>query len=213
MSTFESNVRAKELQSILKNSDGEKSMPRNRREISKFRRYFPQVNNENIAKKRRGNPILLFTLISGTGHADQKSNSFHQWNCGWNCTTANTISAWYSYHMEARRNHPSNRCRSIMAEWVHPNWNSLSKVIKLRLIHVASIQYTGMLCGGFLSGFLSDAFGRRTAMMLVMVPIIAISFMISTAQSFWVVCLAYFLLDFMMGLKNAASAIYVSEIR
>lgn len=78
---------------------------------------------------------------------------------------------------------------------------------------VVSISYAGVQFGSFLSGFCSDAFGRRTTLMLIMLPVLGLFIMLGMAQSFWVVCVAIFLLNFMFGLKNAASAIYVSEIR
>lgn len=64
-----------------------------------------------------------------------------------------------------------------------------------------------------MSGFVSDILGRKYALMLVLMPMFALLIMLGTAQSFPIVCLAFFLFSIMIGLKNAASAIYVSEIR
>lgn len=46
-----------------------------------------------------------------------------------------------------------------------------------------------------------------------MTPAIATFILLGMANSFWIVCVAFFLLSFIFGLKDAPSCIYVSEIR
>lgn len=77
----------------------------------------------------------------------------------------------------------------------------------------ATLMFIGHPFGSFLSGFLSDALGRRRAIMLVMVPAVAIFMSLYLVESFWLVCLAFFLLSFIFGLKDAPASVYVSEIR
>lgn len=79
--------------------------------------------------------------------------------------------------------------------------------------NVASLTFIGHPFGSFLSGFVCDALGRRRALMLVMTPAIATFIMLGLAKSFWVVCLAFFALSFIFGLKDAPASVYISEIR
>lgn len=77
----------------------------------------------------------------------------------------------------------------------------------------ASLTYIGHPFGSFLSGFISDALGRRKALMLIMVPAVATFISLGMAESFWVVCVAFFIISFIFGLKDAPATIYISEIR
>lgn len=80
-------------------------------------------------------------------------------------------------------------------------------------LHAASLTYIGHPFGSLLSGFLSDALGRRKALMLIMVPAVATFISLGMAQSFWIVCVAVFIISFIFGLKDAPATVYISEIR
>lgn len=83
----------------------------------------------------------------------------------------------------------------------------------VNFLFAASLTYVGHPFGGFLSGFLSDGIGRRRAIILVMCPAAVIFVTLGLANSFWLVCLAFFLLSFIFGLKDAPATIYISEVR
>lgn len=66
--------------------------------------------------------------------------------------------------------------------------------------------------GSVLSGFISDAFGRRRALMMVVAPAVLAFVMLGMASSYGIVSIAFFLLSFIFGLKDAPLLVYVSEI-
>lgn len=66
--------------------------------------------------------------------------------------------------------------------------------------------------GSILSGFISDAFGRRQALMMVIAPAVLAFLMLGLANSFALVSIAFFLLSFIFGLKDAPLLVFVSEI-
>lgn len=84
---------------------------------------------------------------------------------------------------------------------------------KFNISHAASLIYIGHPFGSFSSGFLSDALGRRKSLMLIMVPAVATFITLGMAESFWVVCVAVFIISLIFGLKDAPATCYVSEIR
>lgn len=80
-------------------------------------------------------------------------------------------------------------------------------------IFPASFAHIAHPIGSILSGPLCDKIGRRKAIMLVSIPFVIGWTMLSLAQSFSVICCGFVLLGFCMGLKEAPSVTYVSEIR
>lgn len=73
--------------------------------------------------------------------------------------------------------------------------------------------YIGHPFGSILSGFISDALGRRRALLLVVAPAVIAFIMLGFAETFEVVFIGFLLLSFIFGLKDAPSVIYVSEVR
>lgn len=66
--------------------------------------------------------------------------------------------------------------------------------------------------GSLLSGPVCDKIGRRKAIMMVTIPLTAAWIMLGFAQSFPLICVGFTIIGFSMGLKEAPSITYVSEI-
>lgn len=62
--------------------------------------------------------------------------------------------------------------------------------------------YIGHPFGSLMSGFISDALGRRKALMLVVAPAVLAFIMLGLAESFEVVFVGFLLLSFIFGLKG-----------
>lgn len=77
----------------------------------------------------------------------------------------------------------------------------------------AMCTYIGHPFGSIMSGFISDALGRRRSLMLVVAPAVIAFIMLGLAESFEVVFIGFLLLSFIFGLKDSPSVIYVSEVR
>lgn len=60
-----------------------------------------------------------------------------------------------------------------------------------------------------LSGFVSDALGRRKALIVVVGPAILAFIILGFANSFAVVCLGFLLLSFIFGLKGGFLQIFI----
>lgn len=77
----------------------------------------------------------------------------------------------------------------------------------------ASFAYLAHPIGGLLSGPLNDKFGRRKTIMVVCIPIAFAWLLMGFSYSFPVICFGFTFIGFCFGLKEAAAATFVSEIR
>lgn len=78
---------------------------------------------------------------------------------------------------------------------------------------VASLAFIGHPLGSLLSGVVSDALGRRKAMMLTVASTVIGFTLLGFAESYAIVGLAFLILSFVFGLKDAPSAVYICETR
>lgn len=76
----------------------------------------------------------------------------------------------------------------------------------------ASLALIGHPFGSLLSGSISVALGRRRALLMVVAPAILAFIVLGCSDSFFFVCLSFFSLSFIFGLKDAPSMIYISEM-
>lgn len=79
--------------------------------------------------------------------------------------------------------------------------------------YAASFTFIGHPFGAVLSGFVSDALGRRKALLFIVAPAVFAFVALGFAESYAVICACFFFLSFIFGLKDAPSVIYVSEVR
>lgn len=77
---------------------------------------------------------------------------------------------------------------------------------------IATCVHVGHPFGSLLSGFISDAIGRRKALMFIVSPAILAFIALGFADSFITICALFFFLSFLFGLKDAPATIYVSEV-
>lgn len=70
----------------------------------------------------------------------------------------------------------------------------------------ASLTLIGHPFGSVLSGLISDKFGRRRALMIVVAPAVLAFIMLGSSHSFILVCLSFFSLSFIFGLKGIGVA-------
>lgn len=77
---------------------------------------------------------------------------------------------------------------------------------------VATCTHIGHPFGSLLSGFISDAVGRRKALIFIVAPAVLAFIGLAFADSFIIVCALFFFLSFIFGLKDAPATIYVSEV-
>lgn len=76
----------------------------------------------------------------------------------------------------------------------------------------ASFTFIGHPFGSLLSGFLSDTLGRRKALMFIVGPAVFAFIALGLVESYIGICVCFFLLSFIFGLKDAPSVVYVSEV-
>lgn len=88
-------------------------------------------------------------------------------------------------------------------------------VIKLYLTFefVASFAHIAHPIGSLVSGPICDKIGRRKAIMTVTIPLTIAWIMLGFAYSFPIICVGFATIGFIMGIKEAPSITYVSEIR
>lgn len=87
------------------------------------------------------------------------------------------------------------------------------KFYQNRSIFAASFAHIAHPVGSLISAPISDKFGRRKAIMLVSIPIVAAWIMLGFAHSFSVICFGFILIGFGMGSVEAPATLYVGEIR
>lgn len=76
---------------------------------------------------------------------------------------------------------------------------------------LSTCTFIGHPFGSLISGFLSDELGRRKALMYIVAPAVITFICLSFASSFGLICVYFFLLSFIFGLKDAPATVYVSE--
>lgn len=76
----------------------------------------------------------------------------------------------------------------------------------------ATCTHIGHPFGSLLSGFISDAIGRRKALIFIVAPAVLAFVGLAFAETFTIVCALFFFLSFIFGLKDAPATIYVSEV-
>lgn len=77
------------------------------------------------------------------------------------------------------------------------------------IFYAATCTFIGHPFGSLISGLLSDALGRRKALMFIIGPAVIAFICLGYADSFILVCLFFFLLSFIFGLKDAPATVYV----
>lgn len=92
------------------------------------------------------------------------------------------------------------------------NAHETIRIVASEASWLATCTHIGHPFGSLLSGFISDAIGRRKALIFIVAPAVLAFVSLSFADSFVVVCAEFFFLSFIFGLKDAPATIYVSEV-
>ncbi|XP_055303202.1 facilitated trehalose transporter Tret1-like [Sitodiplosis mosellana] len=96
-----------------------------------------------------------------------------------------------------------------------PNKHNLNETLSLTPIEaswLASIGYISEPIGSLLSALITDALGRKVAMMVVNIPLVVAWFLMYSASSVWQIFLAIVLLGLGAGLMESPIITYVGEI-
>lgn len=113
-----------------------------------------------------------------------------------------------------------NETIKITAE--QASWLGTSQIIFIQIILnkiwnsfkiSGSIGLGAQVIGSILSGFIAEAFGRKTALCLVNIPLLIGWLLFYSATSLAQIYIAALLFGVGIGLTNSPSAVYVGEIR
>lgn len=83
---------------------------------------------------------------------------------------------------------------------------------KVILIITGSIGYVSEPIGSICSALITDTLGRKSAMMIVNIPLVVAWFIMYNASSIWEIFVANILLGFGAGLMETPVLTYVAEI-
>jgi len=97
---------------------------------------------------------------------------------------------------------------SAVASSIGHDWGRGS----LELGSLISAVYLGMLCGQFLSGYVGDRYGRRSAVLMCYPVIIASSVGSALSNNYWQLLLLRFIVGFGMGVGQPSALVIGSEV-
>lgn len=78
--------------------------------------------------------------------------------------------------------------------------------------HTASCTFIAHPIGSLLGIIISDKFGRQKSILALTIPIAIAWIVLGFAESFLVICITFSVIGFSMGLKDAATMVFISEI-
>ena len=99
-----------------------------------------------------------------------------------------------------------------MNDFINFECSKNSNFYKFLAFFAATCTHFGHPFGSLLSGFISDAIGRRRALIFIVAPSVLAFVLLAFADTFAAVCALFFFLSFIFGLKDAPATIYVSEV-
>lgn len=145
---------------------------------------------------------------------DKKSDAFGSWNMFSISTNLGSSPHRSESGQQSEWNNTDNRETRFMARWVIFRWQKMNSN---RSFHskppLGSIGFAAQVVGSIISGFISEAYGRKKALWLINIPHLIAWALLYWATSLTEIFIGVCLLGLVIGLINSPCAVYTGEVR